>query len=53
MVDAPPAGLHPVIVRPQDCAYCGNCEEICPAGAIVLTYEIVASFPPPGDGSPP
>jgi len=43
------AALQPVIVRPDDCAYCGLCEEICPVGAISLAYEIVlgadTSFP--------
>jgi NAD-dependent dihydropyrimidine dehydrogenase PreA subunit len=34
-------GTRPVITRPQNCAYCGMCEEMCPAGAIELTYEIV------------
>jgi formate hydrogenlyase subunit 6/NADH:ubiquinone oxidoreductase subunit I len=31
----------PSIVRPEDCAYCGLCEEMCPEGAIALSYEIV------------
>ncbi|MFN2157063.1 MAG: 4Fe-4S binding protein [Anaerolineae bacterium] len=35
-------GAYPEIVRPDDCAYCGTCEETCPSGAIVLVYEIVA-----------
>mgnify|MGYP003882171501 CR=1 FL=1 len=32
---------RPVIVRPEDCAYCGDCENLCPQGAIGLPYEIV------------
>jgi NAD-dependent dihydropyrimidine dehydrogenase PreA subunit len=32
---------RPVIVRPEDCAYCGLCEEMCPVEAIALEYEIV------------
>ena len=35
------AGLRPAIVRPDDCAYCGLCEEMSPVGAIALAYEIV------------
>jgi NAD-dependent dihydropyrimidine dehydrogenase PreA subunit len=31
----------PIIVHPQDCVYCGACEEMCPEGAITLVYEIV------------
>lgn len=31
----------PVIARPEACTYTGACEEICPTGAIQLTYEIV------------
>jgi NAD-dependent dihydropyrimidine dehydrogenase PreA subunit len=34
-------GLRPTIVRPDECAYCGLCEEMCPEGAIALAYEIV------------
>jgi NAD-dependent dihydropyrimidine dehydrogenase PreA subunit len=32
---------RPVIVHPQDCGYCGDCETLCPEGAISLSYEIV------------
>ena len=32
---------RPSVVRPEDCAYCGLCEEICSRGAIALAYEIV------------
>jgi len=32
---------RPVIVHPEDCAYCGDCEDLCPEGAISLPYEIV------------
>jgi NAD-dependent dihydropyrimidine dehydrogenase PreA subunit len=38
----------PVIVRPDDCVYCGLCEEMCPEGAIALSYEIVV-LPDPLD----
>jgi ferredoxin len=27
-------------VHPELCAYCGLCEELCPEGAIALSYEI-------------
>jgi NAD-dependent dihydropyrimidine dehydrogenase PreA subunit len=30
----------PVITRPEDCSYCGLCEEICPQNAISLSYSI-------------
>jgi NAD-dependent dihydropyrimidine dehydrogenase PreA subunit len=33
----------PVIYKPSECTYCGQCEELCPAGAIALEYEIVLS----------
>ncbi|MCL5958501.1 MAG: 4Fe-4S binding protein [Chloroflexi bacterium] len=29
------------IARPEDCDYCGACEENCPEGAIGCPYEIV------------
>lgn len=38
----------PAIVRPEDCAYCGTCEDLCSEGAIELAYEIV-SAPAGGD----
>jgi NAD-dependent dihydropyrimidine dehydrogenase PreA subunit len=40
------AAQQPVIVRPEDCVYCGLCEEMCPAGAIALAYEIVLNTEP-------
>jgi NAD-dependent dihydropyrimidine dehydrogenase PreA subunit len=30
----------PVIVRPEDCTYCTDCEAVCPQGAIACPYEI-------------
>ena len=32
---------RPVLVNPDQCEYSGVCEEICPTGAISLTYEII------------
>jgi NAD-dependent dihydropyrimidine dehydrogenase PreA subunit len=29
------------LVRPEDCRYCTDCEEICPAGAIKCPFVIV------------
>jgi formate hydrogenlyase subunit 6/NADH:ubiquinone oxidoreductase subunit I len=29
------------VINPQACEYTGACQEICPPGAINLTYEIV------------
>jgi len=43
---------RPVIVRPKDCAYCGVCEDMCPEGAIALSYVVVSANDdalPPGD----
>jgi len=31
----------PVIVRPDDCTYCTDCEVVCPHGAIECPYEIM------------
>jgi 2-oxoglutarate ferredoxin oxidoreductase subunit delta len=31
----------PVVVNPEACDYRAACQEICPTGAISLTYEIV------------
>ena len=30
-----------VIVRPEDCNYCTDCESVCPSGAIKCPFEIV------------
>ncbi len=30
-----------VIVRPEDCDYCTDCEFVCPSGAIKCPFEIV------------
>lgn len=30
----------PVMVHPEDCDYCTNCEEICTSGAIRAPFEI-------------
>jgi len=40
-VEMTPSG--PVIVRPDDCTYCTECEAVCPQGAIKCGYEIVWS----------
>ena len=31
----------PVVTNPEACDYSTACQEICPTGAISLTYEIV------------
>lgn len=31
----------PVIVHPDDCTYCTDCEAVCAQGAIRCPYEIV------------
>lgn len=31
---------RPTFIHPELCAYCGICEELCPEGAISLSYEI-------------
>lgn len=31
----------PAFVHPEACTYCGQCEAVCPTGAIALTYAIV------------
>lgn len=30
-----------MIVRPEDCNYCTDCEVVCPSGAIKCPFEIV------------
>ena len=30
----------PVIVRPEDCTYCTDCETVCPQAAIACPFEI-------------
>ncbi len=30
-----------VIVRPEDCDYCTECEVLCPSGAVRCPFEIV------------
>ncbi|MHB1415476.1 MAG: ATP-binding protein [Chloroflexota bacterium] len=30
-----------VIVRPDDCTYCAECEGLCPQGAISCPFEVV------------
>lgn len=30
-----------VVVRPEDCDYCTECEVLCPLGAISCPFEIV------------
>lgn len=37
------------VVKPTACTYSGICEEVCPTGAIRLTYEIVFSAAPGSD----
>jgi len=34
-------GGKAVIVRPDDCCYCTNCESICPDEAIRCPFEII------------
>ncbi len=34
-----PAGQ--IVLDEQRCAYCGDCEDVCPVGAIRLPFEIV------------
>ena len=29
-----------LILKPEDCWYCGECEEMCPVGAISRSFEI-------------
>lgn len=31
----------PLIVRPEDCTYCTDCEGVCPRDAIRCPYEVV------------
>jgi NAD-dependent dihydropyrimidine dehydrogenase PreA subunit len=33
--------LRATIVHPEDCRYCGECEELCPVGAISRPFEIL------------
>jgi NAD-dependent dihydropyrimidine dehydrogenase PreA subunit len=33
-----------VLARPEQCQYDGNCEPVCPAGAISLPYAVVLSL---------
>ncbi len=33
----------PIIVRPEDCTYCTECEAVCPQDAIRCPYEVVWS----------
>ena len=50
-MEACPAGVlelregKAVLARPEDCRYCGDCETLCPEGAIALPFEIVFSEP--------
>jgi len=32
---------HAVIVAPDECSYCADCEEICPYHAIAVPFEII------------
>ncbi len=32
-----------VVIRPEDCSYCAECETICRSGAIRCPFEIVIS----------
>jgi NAD-dependent dihydropyrimidine dehydrogenase PreA subunit len=34
-------GGKAALVRPEDCRYCTDCEEVCPAGAIRCPFIIV------------
>ncbi len=31
---------RPFFIHPELCAYCGICEDLCPEGAIALSYVI-------------
>lgn len=35
-----------LIVRPDDCNYCAECESLCPHGAIACPFEIVFEVGP-------
>jgi NAD-dependent dihydropyrimidine dehydrogenase PreA subunit len=35
------AGGRPEFIAQKECTYCGICEDICPLGAIQLTYQIM------------
>lgn len=37
-----------VLARPDLCEYDGNCESVCPTGAIALPYAVVFAAPSPG-----
>lgn len=32
-----------VLVRPEYCDYCTDCEAVCPVGAIACPFEVVAT----------
>lgn len=46
-MDTCPAGAlalvesQAAIVRPERCSYCGDCEDLCPEGAIARPFEVV------------
>ena len=41
---------HAVLARAEDCQYCGDCEELCPEGAIARPFEIVWGEAPASSG---
>lgn len=52
-VDWCPAGVvevvngKAVIVNPQACDYCADCETVCSSGAIKCPFEIILATPEP------
>jgi 2-oxoglutarate ferredoxin oxidoreductase subunit delta len=38
-------GLKAVILRPEDCDYCTECEAVCSVGAIACPFEVVLDEP--------
>lgn len=34
-------GADRVVLDEDRCVYCGDCEDLCPVGAIALPYQVV------------